>query len=343
MEAWVFSLNPIPPSSPQAGFCTPSTPDRFLYFDTEPFYPYSGDYLQPESNPGTLLRRQNRKLAHPWAKDSRRCALRFLTVYGLGQEPLTIDLLASPIPPEVMEAFGSCTLVGHNLDFDITVLRRHGITCSNSIVDTMLASRLLGLGKEKFKVSSAPDDDVDVEEAAVNPTDHDLATVVRCYLGIKMGKAQTKLGGSDWGRLDLSPPHYHYMKEDVLHLPALWEALQVELRGARLDDVFRERKQFAVHLNVIKMTGSPVDHLRIESDRQDVIGQKGGIREELRKMFADYSHPIPKSRIKPIVKMENGKMKRTPGPTHEEFSPSNRNHWIPALALHGVYVAGYLG
>ena len=25
-------------------------------------------------------------------------------------------------------------------------------------------------------------------------------------------------------------------------------------------------------------------------------------------MFADYSHPIPKSRIKPIVKMENGKI-----------------------------------
>jgi hypothetical protein len=59
--------------------------------------------------------------------------------------------------------------------------------------------------------------DVDVEEA-VNPIDHDLATVVRRYLGIKIDKAQTKLGGSDWGRPDLSPPHYHYMKEDVLHL-----------------------------------------------------------------------------------------------------------------------------
>jgi hypothetical protein len=38
------------------------------------------------------------------------------------------------------------------------------------------------------------------------------------------------------------------------------------------------------------------------------------------------------------VTVENGKIKRTPGPTHEEFSPSNRNHWIPALALHGVQV-----
>jgi 3'-5' exonuclease len=156
----------------------------------------------------------------------------------------TIDLLASPIPPEVLEAIASCTLVGHNLDFDITVLRRYEITCSNSIVDTMLASRLLRLGKEKVRVSSeadlAPEDGMDVGEV-INPIDHDLATVVRRYLGIKMDKAKTKLGRSDWGIPDLSPPHYHYMKADVTCLPALWGALQVELRGARLDEVFRER------------------------------------------------------------------------------------------------------
>ena len=120
--------------------------------------------------------------------------------------------------------------------------------------------------------------------------------------------------------------------------PALWAAIETELRGARLDDVFLERMQFAVHLNVIKMAGNPVDPLMIESDRQDVLTQKDEIREELRKIFADYSHPIPKSRIKPIVTVENGKVKRTPGPTQEAFSPSNRNHWIPALALHGVHV-----
>ena len=218
----MFSLNPIPPSSPQAGFCTPSTPDRFLYFDTEPFYPYSGDYLQPESNPGTLLRRQNRKLAYPWAKDSRRCALRFLTVYGLGQEPLTIDLLASPIPPEVMEAFGSCTLVGHNLDFDITVLRRHGITCSNSIVDTMLASRLLGLAKRSSKFRLFPPDVLYCGcrgKAAPAQSDRSRSgpPLVRCYLGIKLGKAQHQAGRVRLGKTGpVAQPHYHYMKEDVL-------------------------------------------------------------------------------------------------------------------------------
>ena len=63
---------------------------------------------------------------------------------------------------------------------------------------------------------------MDVGEV-INPIDHDLATVVRRYLGIKMDKAKTKLGGSDWGIPDLSPPHCHYMKADVTCLPPFGE------------------------------------------------------------------------------------------------------------------------
>jgi hypothetical protein len=235
----------IPPSTPQAGFCIPSTPEKLVHLDTETFYPYSEDYPQPESPPGKLLLRQKRGLAHPWAKDPRRCALRFLTFLHPGEKSVTIDLSVSPIPPEVLEAIASYTLVGHNLDFDITVLRRYGITCSNSIVDTMTASRLLGLGKEKFKVPQEIDPDSENDEGpdneeSVNPIDHRLPAVVFRYLGIKMDKAKTKLGESDWGRADLSEAYYRYMKEDVLHLPALWGALQAELRGAQLEGVFLE-------------------------------------------------------------------------------------------------------
>ncbi len=44
-------------------------------------------------------------------------------------------------------------------------------------------------------------------------------------------------------------------------------------------------------------------------------------------MFQDYRHPIPKSRLKTIkIKAENGRFQRVPGLTHEEFSPSNRDH-----------------
>jgi DNA polymerase I-like protein with 3'-5' exonuclease and polymerase domains len=250
---------------------------------------------------------------------------------------VTIDLSVSLIPPEVLEAIASCTIVGHNLDFDITVLRRYGVTCSNSIIDTMLASRFLGLGKEKFKVPSAPDDDGDVEEV-VNPTDHDLATVVRRYLGIKMDKAQTKLGGSDWGRVALPEAHYRYMREDVICLPDLWKALQVELHGTELDKVFADRMEFAVHLNTIKMTGNPVDLARCERDRQETAAAKESVCGELREIFRDYRHPIPKSRRRKIKVQVEGKLRSTPVDGDEEFSPSNQYHVRGALEAHGIYV-----
>ena len=56
-------------------------------------------------------------------------------------------------------------------------------------------------------------------------------------------------------------------------------------------------------------------------------------------MFNDYRHPIPKSRLKTIkIKAENGRFQRVPGPTHEEFSPSNRDHVLGALTQRGILV-----
>ena len=70
-----------------------------------------------------------------------------------------------------------------------------------------------------------------------------------------------------------------------------------------------------------------------------MVEAKAGVREELRVMFSDYRHPIPKSRLKTIkIKAENGKFQRVPGPTHEEFSPSNRDHVLGALTQRGILV-----
>jgi len=107
----------------------------------------------------------------------------------------------------------------------------------------------------------------------------------------------------------------------------------------RSDQVFRERMEFFPHLNQIKMTGNPVDPVLCEADHKQVTVEKEAVREELRAMFADYRALIPKSRLKTIkVVVEGGKFKRIPGPTEEEFSPSNRDHVIGALAHRGIYV-----
>ena len=347
-------LESIPPSTPQADFCTPSHPELFVFLDLETFHPYEGDYPQPlDKTAAQLLRKKNKGEAHPWAKDPRRCVLRFLTIHDtegtFGPEPLTIDFQANPeLPANVLDALANRTIVAHNADFDLSVLRRYGISVSSSIIDTMIASRLLGLGKEKFKVPDTACCDLSDEELDeltssqmddINPTDHDLAATVRRYLGIKMEKAHTKLGGSDWGRSDLSSDHFVYIVEDVAYLPALREALEAELKEANLDEVFRERMEFFPHLNQIKMTGNPVDPLLCEADHRQVTAEKEAIREELRAMFADYRAPIPKSRLKTVkIEVADGKFKRVPGPIDEEFSPSNPDHVRGALAHRGIDV-----
>jgi hypothetical protein len=184
----IFSFS-IPPSTPQASFCTPSDPGRLIFLDGETFYPWDSSYPQPpESTPG--LRKQNTRKAHPWAKDPRRCVLRFLTIHDtegtFGSEPFTIDFQADPnLADSVREALANCTLVGHNLDFDLTVLRRYEITVSSSVIDVMMASRLLGLGKEKSKDSDMAYCDLSDEEleeltsteADPNPGNNDLAAI----------------------------------------------------------------------------------------------------------------------------------------------------------------------
>jgi hypothetical protein len=154
-----------------------------------------------------------------------------------------------------------------------------------------------------------------------------------------MEKAHTKLGGSDWSRTDLSPAHYVYMAENLGYLPALWTVLEQALREAQLEAPFHERMKFFPHLNQRKMTGIPIDISRLNADCQKVTTEKAAVREDLRMMFQDYRHPIPKSRRKTIrIKTENGKFKQVPGRTDEEFSPSNRDHILGALTQRGIIV-----
>src|SRR5262245_9306924 len=105
---------------------------EYLYLDLETFYPYpdsliSVDIPQPiVSDPNVLRRRQKRGLAHPYAKDPRRCALRFITIQS-GDTLRSHDMFEGPVPKDFRQLIATSTLVGHNLDFDVNVLRRYGV------------------------------------------------------------------------------------------------------------------------------------------------------------------------------------------------------------------------
>jgi DNA polymerase I-like protein with 3'-5' exonuclease and polymerase domains len=330
---------------------------QYAYLDIETFYPWpcDGDFPQPKN---LKLSRQLKGLAHPYAKDSRRCALRFVTVQT--EEGLeTFDVLGRKpvLPPHIQEHLANRTLVGHNLDFDITVLRRYGIRTSNQVVDTMLAARLLGLGKERGSEDAGRLEDFldyGLGELATNgaqngdeeahaffydpdPSDNGLDAVVLRYLGIKL---PPDYGDFDWGRGDIGPEQYSYMRGDVEHLPALWQVLADRLEKEKLFSCFIERMEFFPHLNRIKMAGVPIDVVLLDGDKEETALLKADWRKLVCNCFSDYRPWKPKSRQrKERIVLPDGKKVSVPVEEQEDFNPDSWQQVIPALALHGIEVS----
>jgi DNA polymerase I-like protein with 3'-5' exonuclease and polymerase domains len=344
----------IPDSTAKAPFRIPTNPERLLFLDLETFYPWpaeGSDFPQPkQSDPGELKRRRKRGAAHPWAKDPRRCVLRFLTVQLDDDLPITHDMMDGSIPETLRTLIATSTLVGHNLDFDITVLRRYGVIVSSSIRDTMLACRLLELGKEKWtaedimscEVIDEGNDNTEVDERSFsNPADNRLKSVVARHVGIKIPKPMAKLGDSDWSVSPINDDQAEYIRWDVEVLPALWACLETELASAKLSACFAERMTFFAHLHTIKMTGVPVNVVLRDNDREETAGLKIAKREEVREMFKDYQAPVPKSRRKKVkaAKAKDGTpVISAPTVEYEEFNPNVPAQVIAALSLHGIEV-----
>jgi DNA polymerase I-like protein with 3'-5' exonuclease and polymerase domains len=325
-----------------------------VYLDSETFYPWpcDGNFPQPKN---LKLNRQLKGSAHPYAKDSRRCALRFLTVQT--EEGLeTLDCLgAKPVVPiHIQEHLVNRTIVGHNLDFDLTVLHRYGIRTSDSVVDTMLAARLLNLGKERLQDTGRLEDFLPngeleeleeiLEEGEENvaafyvpdPSDNSLDAVIWRYLQIELPTDQSTF---DWGRADIGPEQFAYMRADVEYLPALWERLQNELEQEGLLSCFLERMEFFPHLNGIKMNGIPIDAALRDRDRESAAALKAGKRQAVCSCFANFRPWKPRSRQrKERVTLSNGKKASVPVEEQEDFNPDSWQQVITALTLHGIKV-----
>lgn len=292
-----------------------------------------------------LKRLQKRHKAHPYAKDSRRCALRFLTIQIKGTL-YTHDFQADPELPEgLRHALKHSTLLAHNIDFDATILRRHGIELSSTWVDTMLGARLLGLGKERGN-HDAIEEELDLTEEAElcsddappldNPADNNYGAVVARYLGVRLDKS---LGASDWS-LPPTSKQMQYVENDVAYLGPLWAVLEAELHAAKLYDCFVERMEFAPRLNTIKMT-APINRTLCEQDHARALAEREDCKKRLREAFSQLRFEIPPSRRKKVKKIAGtpaGAKLTVELDEREPLNPNKPEHVKAALASHGIIV-----
>lgn len=162
-----------------------------LYIDLETYGRDGGSALDIHSNVPRLLTLVARDAAH-----------------GDYSSPIyTFDLLHIR-PIEILPLLHGKTLIGHNLLFDLAILRRLGLPYPPACRCTMLMSQILMAGlPEEYGHSG-------------------LQECLRRQLGIEITKGH---GGDDWSVPQLSAEQLRYAAQDVLHLPSLDAMLRLKL------------------------------------------------------------------------------------------------------------------
>jgi putative DNA primase/helicase len=219
-----------------------------FFIDTETYGPWPSEHELT----GNLRKLKREGAAHPDALDWRKARIRLVTISD-GDNLTTFDLFDNPLPEQIRYGIANFELVGHNLAFDLAMLRKEGIQTSIRVWDTMIASRLLNAGLLPSSASPSSEDETDVAS-------NDLGSLIHRYLQIDLDKTD---GASDWGVRQLRTKQLAYARNDVVHLPKLKELLTIELEKAELTKVFELEMRLLPILVDIKLAGIHVDRDRL--------------------------------------------------------------------------------
>jgi DNA polymerase I-like protein with 3'-5' exonuclease and polymerase domains len=147
-------------------------------------------------------------------------------------------------------------IIGHNMKFDALWLARKCNVHFVKMIDTSSASRILSNGDSKLS--------------------NRLGDIADRYLGIELQKGR---GRSDWGAPTLLAEQIQYAAQDVEHLHALKEKLDVELNAAGLMGIFRLEMNLLPVVVGMELTGFCVDRKKLErlaaeaTQKRDLMAQ----------------------------------------------------------------------
>lgn len=157
--------------------------------------------------------------------DSLHCYFEKLCLIqsGWGQDPqsgwaedlVLIDPLAGLPLTEFFEALKGKTILFHDADYDLRLLRRSGEFPDDDIFDTMIAARLSG-------------------EPQLG-----LAGLVEKYFGITLSKASRK---ANWAQRPLSDQMVEYALNDVRFMPQLADILEARLHELGRMEWYRQSR-----------------------------------------------------------------------------------------------------
>jgi ribonuclease D len=179
------------------------------------------------------------------------CLVQIATDRG---QAFLVDTLAlrdlSPLAPAMSKP--DLVKVLHGADYDVITLKRDFGFSFASIVDTMIAARLLGR------------------------SEIGLAAVARDELGVALNKGNQK---DDWSRRPLTPQQEAYALADVTHLVELGERLQAKLAAAGRAEWLREECAAVARLEPAVRRRDPDAYLGLKGVRRLAPRALAALRE----------------------------------------------------------------
>jgi DNA polymerase-1 len=169
----------------------------------------------------------------------------------------------------VVEAFrpvledDSIAKLGHNLKYDLVVLRSHGMDLGGPLIDTMIASYVADATRSSHKL----------DVLALAMLNHACIPITE-LLGT--GKKQKRF---DEVPLGLAGP---YAAEDAEVVLRLWDRLEAELRQLGLMELFETVEMPLVPvLAELEFNGITVDRAELERQRSALSGKTDELREQI--------------------------------------------------------------
>jgi DNA polymerase I-like protein with 3'-5' exonuclease and polymerase domains len=174
-----------------------------------------------------------------------------------------LDLKITPMPQELLNAFGNAELLIHNAAFELKFLGVKFGIIPGRVFCTLTADRLLSPSRT---------------------VRHDLGSVLERHLGIQIPKT---LGASDWGGMFLTDEQLAYATNDVRYLHGLREKLSKALAESKLLGVFELETALLPIIAAMEIHGFPVDTDRMLELRARAGANAAVLASELRNAFND--------------------------------------------------------
>src|SRR6516165_10551413 len=206
---------------------------------------------------------EDKKIRRDEALDSWRGEIRLLSLRLPDRVPWLIDLNATGYGlGELGKALEAAEIIGHNMKFDALWLARKCNVHLVKMIDTSSASRILSNGDSKLR--------------------NRLGEVVDRYLGIELRKDRGRI---DWSAPTLLAEQIQYAAEEVEHLHALKEKLDVELNAAGLMGIFRLEMDLLPVVVEMELIGFCVDRKKLEELAAEATQRRDQMAQTVNKLL----------------------------------------------------------